>query len=376
MKFSREIERARGRRAMASSVVSGLILAAVVGVSPASANTVDDFESLDIGQAPSAWTIINDRVELGVTTLGGCTSVDTADYQSLREYYDDAKPVPPPGMGTLGAAHPQLQDRSAFIAPGASTQYMLGPHPLWVDGSDVFYAGPPTATASGADPTIELVEWEDLYVSGAPSVDQQTFLDLQKDWLNDRFGDLSQDSTPEFSVGVVDGENLLDDSDDPITDVAPRPGKVLQFASDMSLDDEGYVMHGPAVVTQDLIVDSTATFSFWFAASGASDDYHVFGYLLNTDTCTQFEVIDRTGEFADWELITVPVAQPGTYRFVFVSGTYDQSWGSAAGGLLWIDGMTCEGDCVVTSGDSGGSFDVPTPWYFQEPTALGLPDTL
>lgn len=154
------------------------------------------------------------------------------------------------------------------------------------------------------------------------------------------------DRDPAFSATVVDGGSIADFEDEETGDIydLAREGRVLEITSDLAAEDGpeeyyGYVVHGPAVYSNIFTSDFGRQLSFSWAASGASDDFHVFGYLLNTATCEQTEVVDATGLASEWQESIVNVPDDGTYRFVFVGGTFDQSFGGAAGGTLWIDSV-------------------------------------
>ena len=114
---------------------------------------------------------------------------------------------------------------------------------------------------------------------------------------------------------------------------------VLKLESVMEASPFGYVIHGPAIYSDPFYATVAKNFSVrWSAQIGfETDDYHVFGYLLNVDTCAQTEVIDATGASSNWTQAQVAIPSNGNYRFVFVSGTYDWSWGGAAGAIIYLD---------------------------------------
>jgi hypothetical protein len=136
--------------------------------------------------------------------------------------------------------------------------------------------------------------------------------------------------------------------DEPVFDIQLKTDdtKYVEFSSvmdgndDSSRDAKGYVVHGPALFSSEFSAKTVDDLSFRFAASDDEDDYKVFGYLLNTADCSQTEVLDSTGTIQDWTTVTVAIPSNGTYRFVFVSGTYDQNWGSAAGAYMFLDDVT------------------------------------
>lgn len=162
-------------------------------------------------------------------------------------------------------------------------------------------------------------------------------------------------------VKVVDGSAIEDYTDDDTGEIYSyvRSGKVLEFSSDIDGNDatDGYVFHGPAIYSDVFPSGPGRQLSLWWAASGDSDDFHVFGYLLNVDTCEQTEVLDATGLASAWQRARASVTEEGSYRFVFVSGSYDQTWGGAAGARLWIDDISEEID-----------EDPPTPVTPDRPT--------
>ena len=147
-------------------------------------------------------------------------------------------------------------------------------------------------------------------------------------------------------VAAADNESVtFDDSSVLVADESTalasgglgRAGKVLELFSNTDSDEDGYVAHGPAVVSDPFVVTGGLSIYLDWMAAGDEDDYHVYGYLLNTDTCAKYTFINSTGESHAWSTVEVPVATPGTYRFVVVSGTYDQTWGGVGGALLYID---------------------------------------
>lgn len=240
----------------ALAAVGGLVLSSATmagAVDPP--QVISDFDDDAIGSTtPAGWTVLNQTIDLGVTQIAGCTTVDTSNYNNLRDIASEAP--------------------------------------------------------AGYDPNV--------LKDTPPAFDED----------------------PTYTAEVVDGNLIETASDEDGNDVdLTRDSNVLALVSDADSEVEGYVLHGPAVYSATFTSDYGRQLSFFWAASGAEDDYHVFGYLLNTATCEQTEVVDATGLSSPWQESIVNVPEEGTYRFVFVAGTYDQSWGGAAGGLLWIDSV-------------------------------------
>ena len=101
------------------------------------------------------------------------------------------------------------------------------------------------------------------------------------------------------------------------------------------------VVHGPAVVSGgfDAAAGDSIVFD-WRAFSGV-DAHHVFGYLVDS-AGNQTEVLDTfatTISDTDWTTKETLIPATETYRFVFVSGTYDATCGNAAGAALHIDNV-------------------------------------
>ena len=111
--------------------------------------------------------------------------------------------------------------------------------------------------------------------------------------------------------------------------------------------NNGYcIVRGPYVISNSAVaLQQGDSVSFKWKAFGGSDAYDVFGYLLNTADGSTVTLLDATGVQANTETPwatspTVTIANPGTYRFVFIGGTYDASGGQAEGGSLAIDDVT------------------------------------
>jgi hypothetical protein len=104
------------------------------------------------------------------------------------------------------------------------------------------------------------------------------------------------------------------------------------------------VVHGPAVYSSQFEAAAGDTIYFDWRAYAGSDDYHVFGYIID-ESCTQTELLDATGPGTTaWATEPTVIPADGTYRFVFVSGTFDASGGEAAGASLYIDNVQVFGN--------------------------------
>jgi hypothetical protein len=135
----------------------------------------------------------------------------------------------------------------------------------------------------------------------------------------------------------------------------------------------GYdVVHGPAVYSSTFDANAGDVIDFDWQARSGSDAEDVFGYIIDTTSCARTVVLDHTGTSTSgstsWATVSTSIPATGTYRFVFVSGTYDLSGGRAAGASLYIDNMRVYGtqasDAVVQQISnrltySNSSYDLP-----------------
>ena len=128
----------------------------------------------------------------------------------------------------------------------------------------------------------------------------------------------------------------------------------LQLTSSMTTLNGYDVVHGPAVYSSEFEASAGDKIYFDWRAKNGSDDFDAFGYIINTSTGVQTEVLDATGASTTaWVTKETTISTAGTYRFVFVNGTYDASGGKAAGGQLFVDNVRVYGskvnDVVVSS---------------------------
>lgn len=104
------------------------------------------------------------------------------------------------------------------------------------------------------------------------------------------------------------------------------------------------VVHGPAVASAPFEAAAGDTLYFDWRAFAGDDAAHVFGYLVD-EQGTQIEVIDATTQTSTpWTTSTTTIPRGGTYKFVFVGGTYDASGGTLAGASLFIDNIKVFGN--------------------------------
>lgn len=425
----------RTRAGIALTVGAALALGPSLAASAASSAIANgSFEADAAGSTTiTGWTAMNQAIDLGVTSIAGCVTTDTSnyDYLTLRDYgisnedpwdpywesvpdfeyayyvYDSnandyvrilgdrlvfndddeslyleqgfvpvAAPVSAPDADFgLSSVDSEVADSDASTEAGTdeagtppdSEPAPAEPQPTEPEAGEPVTAEPETGDPSGPteqeptapEPTAPVERTEAPVM---PAVGPLTYLP-RADWSPEQIAtfrsalvasqpnpitrgddlanaDLTETAflvrvVEEGTPGPIDSEG---DQENDLEDLG-RDGKVLQLYSDMDGDQNGYVVHGPAVYSAPFTVGAGRQISLDWKAVDESDDFHVFGYLLNVDTCAQIEVIDATGLVQDWTTTEVAIPAAGTYRFVFVSGTYDQSWGGAAGAFMYIDNI-------------------------------------
>lgn len=117
----------------------------------------------------------------------------------------------------------------------------------------------------------------------------------------------------------------------------------LQLISNMSTASGGDIVHGPYTVSQESVyLSAGSTVSFDWRAQGGSDAYDVYAYLVDIDSGSTIELLNKTGsgtQDSGWETVSNLIDIEGNYKFVFASGTFDESFGRAAGASLFIDSI-------------------------------------
>lgn len=117
----------------------------------------------------------------------------------------------------------------------------------------------------------------------------------------------------------------------------------LQLISNMSTASGGDIVHGPYTVSQESVyLSAGSTVSFDWRAQGGSDAYDVYAYLVDIDSGSTIELLNKTGsgtQDSGWETVSNLINIEGNYKFVFASGTFDESFGRAAGASLFIDSI-------------------------------------
>lgn len=96
---------------------------------------------------------------------------------------------------------------------------------------------------------------------------------------------------------------------------------------------------GPVVISEPFTVSKGDNLSIDWKAVRESDDYEVYGFVVDEATDKHTIVFYNRGMNQDWTTSYGVIPEDGTYRFKFVNGTYDQTGGYAVGSSLWIDNI-------------------------------------
>ena len=101
------------------------------------------------------------------------------------------------------------------------------------------------------------------------------------------------------------------------------------------------ILHGPYVISDNAVsLEVGDSVQFNWKATGAGDDYDVFGYLLDKNTGQTVMLLDDHGGAGSGVVRkTMGAGQAGDYNFVFISGTYDESGGYLAGAEFEINNI-------------------------------------
>ncbi len=129
--------------------------------------------------------------------------------------------------------------------------------------------------------------------------------------------------------------------------VTPGSTKSMMLKSNGLTVDAFGVSHGPYIVSEALYVPAGESVSFKWRATGDDDAFDVYAYLLNTETGAKVPLLNRTGtslnDSTSWTTATTNIGTGGTYKFVFVAGSYDASGGRLTGATLFIDDVQVSG---------------------------------
>lgn len=148
--------------------------------------------------------------------------------------------------------------------------------------------------------------------------------------------------------------------------------------TDAWITELGTYLHGPYLVSSDpipLFNGDTAT--FWWRTQGGQDAYSIFSYLLYTGNGSTITMINQTGANAGastpWASVSHTINTgsgnaSGNYKFVFVSGSWDQTGGGLTGASLYIT------DIIITRAGPAGFFSTLVPYLSNYMSEFRNPD--
>jgi flagellin-like hook-associated protein FlgL len=144
------------------------------------------------------------------------------------------------------------------------------------------------------------------------------------------------------------------------TSVAPGSTQSMMLKSTGLVVDAFGVSHGPYIVSDNLYVPAGQSVSFKWRATGDTDTFDIYAYLLNTETGQTTTLLNRTGtslsDSTSWTTASTLIGTGGTYKFVFVAGSYDFSGGRATGATLFVDDVQVSGS-PPSQGPSSADLD-------------------
>ncbi|SDM30239.1 hypothetical protein SAMN05428957_10493 [Oryzisolibacter propanilivorax] len=129
--------------------------------------------------------------------------------------------------------------------------------------------------------------------------------------------------------------------------VSDNGGKALKLdTGNMSINKGFGVVRGPYVYSNGTVaLQAGDQIKFDWKAIAGGDAYDAYGYIVNTKTGATITILDETGTSSgggtNWanKSVTLGAGEEGTYRFVFVAGSYDLTGGQYVGGALHIDNV-------------------------------------
>ncbi len=132
-----------------------------------------------------------------------------------------------------------------------------------------------------------------------------------------------------------------------VTDVASGADgtKSIKLFSQGSSPGFG-IVRGPYIVSNGAVaLGNGDQVTFKWKAMGGSDAGDVYGYLLNTANGNTVKLLDVTtasagdSTYNTWRTNVTTVSTAGNYKFVFLSGSWDATGGSALGAQLFVDSV-------------------------------------
>jgi len=96
---------------------------------------------------------------------------------------------------------------------------------------------------------------------------------------------------------------------------------------------------GPYVESSPFTAKSGDALALNWRAAGTQDDYEVYGFIVNTTTNVHTLLFFGKGNTQSWTTSNSTIPADGTYRFLFICGSYDATGGYALGANFFIDNI-------------------------------------
>ena len=106
----------------------------------------------------------------------------------------------------------------------------------------------------------------------------------------------------------------------------------------------GASMYGPAIFSNFFVNFNTGdSCSFDWKALPGSDAYNIYAYMVERTTGEYITLLRSAGANntagTTWSTNTVAIPTTGAYKFVFVAGSWDSTFGTVIGGQMLIDNI-------------------------------------
>lgn len=106
----------------------------------------------------------------------------------------------------------------------------------------------------------------------------------------------------------------------------------------------GASMYGPAIYSNFYVnFNNGDSCAFDWKALPGSDAYNIFAYMVEKDTGNYITLLRSAGVDEEsgttWSTNTVVIPTTGAYKFVFVAGSWDSTFGTVIGGEMLIDNI-------------------------------------
>lgn len=126
-------------------------------------------------------------------------------------------------------------------------------------------------------------------------------------------------------------------------DVPPGGVQSVELTLTGTVSPPFALLYGPAIFSNFFVNFNAGDFcEFDWKAIGGGDAYNIFAYMVEQTSGTYINLLraaSRTATGTPWLKQSTPVPVAGSYSFVFVSGSWDETGGLALGAQLLIDNI-------------------------------------